>query len=189
MNERQIQELLESYDRMRELMVRVNANMTRVNAVFDHIQVKESELEDKLVLLEKKADQGLETKLATLERRVNETGKKLDTICAGTNSAVSVSTQRASVAVSPAPRAPVVASSAPRARTLPAQATLKEFFGSRGLEVIDKRPSGGNLWVTGDMSKLRKAVDDAKELYKITGSYGSGRATKHRDGWFTKSSK
>ena len=67
--------------------------------------------------------------------------------------------------------------------------SLKEFFASQGLEVIDKRPSGGNLWVIGDEDKMAEAVDKAKSIYGISGNYGSGKATKKRPGWFTSSDK
>ena len=66
---------------------------------------------------------------------------------------------------------------------------LKDFFKSRGLEVIDKRPSGGCLWITGDSDRMKQAVELAKTKYGVKGNYGHGRATKQRPGWFTDSDK
>lgn len=64
---------------------------------------------------------------------------------------------------------------------------LKSFFEEKGLEVIDKRPSGGSLWIVGEKDKLLPHV---KEAAKAFGAYGKfsekgGRATKNRAGWFT----
>lgn len=67
---------------------------------------------------------------------------------------------------------------------------LKEFFEAKGLEVIDKRPMGGCLWVIGEKGEIDSTI---REVGKIFGAYGNysagGRATKQRPGWFTKCKK
>lgn len=55
-----------------------------------------------------------------------------------------------------------------------------------GLEYIDKRDSGGNLWVIGD----RKIVMAISELNKQGASFkyreSGGKATKDRSAWWMK---
>ena len=74
--------------------------------------------------------------------------------------------------------------------TPPAEKGLKEFFEDRGLEVYDKRPSGGALWVVGDRETLLIHI---KEASKVFGAYGNfskgGRTTKNRPAWFTSCKK
>ena len=67
--------------------------------------------------------------------------------------------------------------------------SIKEYFESVGIEVIDKRDRGGCLWIVGERSDISKYVNEAVTRFKISGSYGAGHATGHRNGWFTKSSK
>lgn len=65
--------------------------------------------------------------------------------------------------------------------------TLTEFFESKNLEVIDKRPAGGCLWVVGSMTEIDEIVTEACEKYSVTGVYsGGGKATGYRNAWFTK---
>jgi len=69
--------------------------------------------------------------------------------------------------------------------------TLVSFFEGNGLEVIDKRPAGGALWVVGDKSSIQQYV---KEAYTVFGAWGhfsekGGRATNHRPAWFTSCKK
>ena len=67
---------------------------------------------------------------------------------------------------------------------------LMDFMIAKGLEVIDKRSKGGALWVVGD-----KGIDPIIKESRV--EFGAlwvfcekgGGATKHRPGWFTKSSK
>ena len=66
---------------------------------------------------------------------------------------------------------------------------LADFFKSNGFEVIDKRANDGCLWVVGSQDKLGAYVSKAKELYGATGGFASGKATKQRMGWYTKSDK
>ena len=67
---------------------------------------------------------------------------------------------------------------------------LKGFLESRGLEVIDKRPAGGCLWVIGDKAEIQPALSEAGRLYGAYGTYSAGgRATGNRPGWFTKCKK
>ena len=66
---------------------------------------------------------------------------------------------------------------------------LKEYFQSKGLEVIDKRSNNGCLWVVGDETKLKPYIEEVKKLYGAYGNFGAGRATKQRRGWFTKCAK
>lgn len=70
------------------------------------------------------------------------------------------------------------------------QETLSDFLKSKGLEVIDKRYNNGALWVVGDKSIdpiLRETRKKFGALWTFSAKGGS--ATKHRSGWFTKSSK
>ena len=68
--------------------------------------------------------------------------------------------------------------------------SLKEYLLDKGLEVVDKRTSGGALWIVGDKAALTPIV---KEIGTVYGAYGSfsagGRATKQRPGWFTQCKK
>lgn len=68
--------------------------------------------------------------------------------------------------------------------------SLKEYLQDKGLEVVDKRTSGGALWIVGDKATLSPIV---KEIGTIYGAYGNfsagGRATKQRPGWFTQCKK
>lgn len=69
----------------------------------------------------------------------------------------------------------------------PSTNTLKAFFESKGLEVIDKRSSGGCLWVVGSKTRIHSIITEACIKYNITGAYcGGGKATSYRDAWFTK---
>lgn len=63
----------------------------------------------------------------------------------------------------------------------------KEYFVSMGCKVVDKRSSGGCLWVIGKESEINKYVIEAEKLFGISGSFcGGGRATSYKPGWFTK---
>jgi len=69
--------------------------------------------------------------------------------------------------------------------------TLISFFEEKGLEVVDKRPMGGALWVVGEKDDIKQYV---KEAYTIFGAWGNyspkgGKATKHKPGWFTNCKK
>ena len=64
--------------------------------------------------------------------------------------------------------------------------SLFDFLTGKGLEVIDKRPSGGCLWVVGTEEKIGGIIRVAELLFSITGVYCSGgRATGYRPGWYT----
>lgn len=67
--------------------------------------------------------------------------------------------------------------------------SLIDFFTSFDLEVIDKRSSGGCLWVVGDKDELSKYLELVETEYGVKGSFGLGRATHGRIGWYTKSEK
>ena len=84
---------------------------------------------------------------------------------------------------------PRVSASSGKAVKKAAGSGLADFFKSNGLEVIDKRANGGCLWVVGTQDELEPYLSKAKELYGATGSFASGRATKQRMGWYTKSEK
>lgn len=66
---------------------------------------------------------------------------------------------------------------------------LKEFFERKGLKVIDDRKKSRHLWVLGSRSEIDFIVTEAMELYGATGSYGSGKVSCFKEGWFTKSKK
>lgn len=67
--------------------------------------------------------------------------------------------------------------------------SVKEFFESKNLEVIDARKTTGFLWVLGTKESIDPIVKEAVTLYKITGSYSSGKTTKFKPGWYTKTKK
>lgn len=65
-------------------------------------------------------------------------------------------------------------------------ANLISYFKSKGLTVIDKRPSGGCLWVIGSEDKIKNYTDEACKIFKITGSFcGGGKATNYKRSWYT----
>ena len=80
---------------------------------------------------------------------------------------------------------------APISTAKPAGGDLVAFFKAKGLEVIDKRPSGGCLWVVGEKSKISPVIQEAGKVFGAYGNYsaGGGRATKNRPAWFTKCKK
>lgn len=67
--------------------------------------------------------------------------------------------------------------------------SLKDFFEEKGLKVIDDRKKSGHLWVIGSKSEIDSIVNEAMGIYGATGSYGSGKASGFKEGWFTKSKK
>ena len=67
--------------------------------------------------------------------------------------------------------------------------TLKEYFEEKGLQVIDNRKQAGHLWVIGSKTEIDSIINEAVEKYGVTGSYGSGKASGYKAGWFTKSKK
>ena len=66
---------------------------------------------------------------------------------------------------------------------------LKEFFEKNGLEVVDNRNKSGHLWVIGSKNEIDSIVNEAMEIFGATGSYGSGKVSGFKEGWFTKSKK
>ena len=70
-----------------------------------------------------------------------------------------------------------------------ASESLKDFFLSKGLKVVDKREKGGCLWVIGNKDEIDQYIREACNKFHIGGTYGSGRATGYKPGWFTKSQK
>lgn len=66
---------------------------------------------------------------------------------------------------------------------------LREFFEEKGLEVIDDRKKSGHLWVIGSQEELDPIVSEASEIYGATGKYGSGKRSRFKYGWYTKSKK
>ena len=66
---------------------------------------------------------------------------------------------------------------------------VREFFISRGLEVVDMRDKGGVLWVVGSKDKVGAVINEAVKAFSISGHYSSGKAIKNREGWFTKTDK
>ncbi len=68
--------------------------------------------------------------------------------------------------------------------------TLTDYLKGKGLEVIDKRGNGGALWVVGDKS-IDPILKETRQKFGSlwTFSVKGGYATRHRSGWFTKSTK
>ena len=67
---------------------------------------------------------------------------------------------------------------------------LLGYLKSKGIEAIDKREKGGSLWIVGGKD-LDSVIQETKKLYGARWTYSEkgGNATKHRSGWFTKSTK
>lgn len=66
--------------------------------------------------------------------------------------------------------------------------TLYDFFKNNGFEVIDKRLSGGCLWVVSSKAELDPYINVAKNIFNLDDNgFSSGRATANRTGWYTKS--
>lgn len=70
--------------------------------------------------------------------------------------------------------------------SLKSNESMRDFFDSNGLLTVDKRPSGGYLWVLGDEKTIGHIVNEAKVKFSAVGSYGSGKQTKGKPGWWTK---
>ena len=66
---------------------------------------------------------------------------------------------------------------------------MEEFFEDKGLKVVDDRNKSGHLWVIGSKKEISPIINEAIEIYGITGIYGSGKISGFKEGWFTKSKK
>ena len=77
----------------------------------------------------------------------------------------------------------------PKAQDTVHSSPLVSFFNNLGFETIDQRKKGGALWVIGETFELKDAVKEAVRLYKVSGIYSSGNATRFRPGWCTKDNK
>ena len=66
---------------------------------------------------------------------------------------------------------------------------LKEFFEDKGLKVVDDRKRSGHLWVIGAKNEISPIVNEAIEIYGVTGIYGAGKISGFKEVWFTKSKK
>lgn len=74
-------------------------------------------------------------------------------------------------------------------KTINHEPDLKRFLEESGLSVIDKRSSGGVLWVVGNQEEIGNIINAAVKKYDISGSFGSGKATNYKAGWYTKTKK
>ncbi len=63
---------------------------------------------------------------------------------------------------------------------------IRQFFISKGCNIIDMRDKGGCLWILGSKEEIGDIVQKAVEKYGISGGYANGKATKHRMAWYTK---
>jgi hypothetical protein len=70
--------------------------------------------------------------------------------------------------------------------SLPVRMGLVERLRGQGLEVIDKRPSGGALWVVGGLGlmKILQQLGDQRVSFKFAS--GGGQATRDRPAWWTR---
>jgi hypothetical protein len=85
--------------------------------------------------------------------------------------------------------APARAASPAKSPVAPSVA-LAEELGAQGFEVIDKRGTGGNLWVIGPAEKLKPVMAGLQRRgVKFVFAAKGGRATGGRAAWFTKSGK
>ena len=69
------------------------------------------------------------------------------------------------------------------------ESEVRDFFESRGLEVVDRRDDGGRLWVIGEKLAIRDIVNEAISKFGISGKYASNKESKNRPGWYTKTDK
>ena len=67
--------------------------------------------------------------------------------------------------------------------------TVKEFFESVNMKVIDSRKETGYLWIIGKREEIEKIVNKAVEKFGITGAYGAGKGSGFKEGWYTKTKK
>jgi len=67
--------------------------------------------------------------------------------------------------------------------------SVKIFFESCGLEVIDNRMEGGHLWVIGERTDIERYIEMAITRFGVSGLYGKSKVTGFRDGWYTKTKK
>lgn len=66
--------------------------------------------------------------------------------------------------------------------------SLRDWFAKKGVEIVDKRASGGSLWVLGEASAVRPLLKEAASMkIRFTFSPGGAKSTGGRAGWFTKS--
>lgn len=66
---------------------------------------------------------------------------------------------------------------------------VKKYFESNDLKVIDKRNTGGKLWVVGEKADIGKYVSKATEKFNISGKYSSNSELHILSGWCTKTKK
>lgn len=67
--------------------------------------------------------------------------------------------------------------------------TLVDFFKSKGLEIVDKRPNGGCLWVIGNENEIGLVVREACRKFHVGGNYGTEKEICQKQGWFTRARK
>ncbi len=70
-----------------------------------------------------------------------------------------------------------------------ANSEVRMFFEEKGLTVIDRRDEGGRLWVVGEKSSIRNAINEAISKFKISGKYASSKESFNKPGWCTKTDK
>jgi hypothetical protein len=91
---------------------------------------------------------------------------------------------RGQAGLTPAPAA------SPAKSPVAASVGLADELGAQGFEVIDKRGTGGNLWVIGPAEKLKPVMAGLQRRgVKFVFAAKGGRATGGRAAWFTKSGK
>ena len=67
--------------------------------------------------------------------------------------------------------------------------SVVDYFKGKGVKVVDKRFSGGALWVIGSKEQIHPYVEEACELFGITGQYGAGKTSGFHPAWWTKDRK
>jgi hypothetical protein len=63
---------------------------------------------------------------------------------------------------------------------------LVALLAAESLEAIDRRASGGALWVVGGRELADRLAAHATGGHRFTFAEAGGRATKHRPAWWTK---
>lgn len=67
---------------------------------------------------------------------------------------------------------------------------LLAFLKGKKLRIVDKRPSGGCLWVIGTESEIGKTIKEAEKVFSVSGTFcGGGKATGYKPGWYMTSNK
>ena len=69
------------------------------------------------------------------------------------------------------------------------ESNVVKFFKSKGLNVVDKRSENGILYIFGDKGKMESIIEEAMDLFEISGKYTTVNNKPNRRAWCTKTRK